>query len=167
MAGEIDEAGLIGKVLGRAILLRVTISLTRPPTLIRQRQIVLNWALRQNDVEREAELVGGGRLCSTEPRVAQVRTSGAYVRQRRDLLCCHRRSSMSSCQCQGCRQTAPQFARCQRAGPAGSCRRQRPQRRHSRQRSVKLFLRSSTTSFFYLVSVSPLRLGEDVSLQLP
>ena len=57
--------------------MRVTISVTRAATLIRQRRIVSNWASRQNDVlrrqaaqaqhqpigggvDQQAELVGGG-----------------------------------------------------------------------------------------------------------
>jgi hypothetical protein len=36
--------------VGKAILMRVTISVTRPATLIRQSRIVSNWASRQNEV---------------------------------------------------------------------------------------------------------------------
>jgi hypothetical protein len=39
----------MGYAVGRAILMRVTILVTRAATLIKQRRIVSNWASRQNE----------------------------------------------------------------------------------------------------------------------
>ena len=50
LAGKHGKAELVGVAVGRAILMRVTISVTRAATLIRQRRIVSNWASRQNDL---------------------------------------------------------------------------------------------------------------------